>query len=73
MVQAAFELTDVSVPHTVYAPGDKPPGGAVDGVELVHLVPFADGAGLAAQFFVLPKDQDTGLWYAEHELFGVNE
>ena len=73
MVHAAFELTDMSVPQTMYAPGDKPLGGAIDGVELVHLVPVVDGAGLVAQFFVLPKDQDTCWWYAEHELFGVNE
>jgi hypothetical protein len=37
------------------------------------LVPVVDGAGLVAQFFVLPKDQVTSLWYAEHELFGVKE
>ena len=73
MVHAALGLTDVSVPQTMYAPADKPEGGAVDGVELVHLVPAVDGAGLVAQFLVLPKDQDTCLWYAEHELFGVNE
>ena len=73
MVHAAFVLTDVSVPQTMYAPGDKPPGGALDGVELAHFVPVVDGAGLVAQFFVLPKDQVTCLWYAEHELFGVKE
>ena len=61
MVHAAFEVTDVSVPQTMYAPGDKPLGGAVDGVELVHLVPVVDGAGLVAQFVVSPKDQDTCL------------
>jgi len=37
------------------------------------LVPAAEGAGLVTQFLTLPKDQDTGLWYAEQELFGVNE
>jgi len=73
VVHAAFELTEVSVPQTMYAPGDKPPGGADDGVELVHLVPLVDGAGLVVQFFVVPKDQVTSLWYAEHEPFGVNE
>ena len=73
MVHAAFEVTDVSVPQTMYAPGDKSLGGAVDGVELVHLVPVDDGAGLVAQFLVSPKDQDTFVWYAEHEPFGVNE
>ena len=73
VVHAAFELTAVSVPQTMYAPGDKPLGGAVDGVELVHLVPVVDGAGLIAQLFEFPKDQVTCLWYAEHELFGVNE
>ncbi len=73
VVHAAFELTDVSLPQTMYAPGDKPLGGAVDGVELVHLVPVVEGAGLIAQFSEFPKDQVTCLWYAEHELFGVNE
>jgi hypothetical protein len=73
VAHAAFELTDVSVPHTRYAPGDRPLGGAVDGVELVHLPPVVDGAGLVAQSVVLPKDQDTCLWYAAHEFFGVNE
>jgi hypothetical protein len=70
---AAFELTEVSMPQTMYTPGDKLRGGEVDGVELVHLGPLVDGAGLVAQSFVLPKDQVTSLWYAEHELFGVKE
>jgi hypothetical protein len=73
VVHAGFELTAVSVPQTRYEPGDRPLGGAVDGVELAHLDPAPEGAGLVAQCFVFPKDQDTGLWYAEHELLGVNE
>jgi hypothetical protein len=39
----------------------------------VQLVPLADGTGPVAQFMVLPKDHETWLWYAEHELFGANE
>jgi cell wall assembly regulator SMI1 len=73
VVHAGVELTDVSVPQTVYDPGATPLGGAVGDVELVHLAPVPDGAELVAQLMVLPKDQDTCLWYAEHELFGVNE
>jgi len=73
VAHAAFELTEVSVPQIMYSPGDKLRGGAVDGVELVHLVPLVDGAALVAQFFVLPKDQVTCWWYAEQELFGVKE
>jgi len=37
------------------------------------MAPAVEGAGLVTQFFTLPKDQDTRLWYAEQELFGVNE
>lgn len=73
MVHAAFGVTDVSVPQIMYGPGGRPLGGADDGVELVHLAPVDDGAGLVAQFEVSPNDQETRLWYAEHELFGVNE
>ena len=72
-MHAALELTDGSIPQIMYAPGAKPLGGAVDGVELVHLVPLVDGAGLVAQFGALPKDQDTCLLYTEHEFFGMNE
>ena len=56
----------------MYEPGAYELGGAVDGVELVQFVPLAVGAGLVAQFRVLPNDQDTWLWNAEHELLGVN-
>ncbi|HKX06474.1 MAG TPA: hypothetical protein VJX71_28560 [Methylomirabilota bacterium] len=61
------------MPHTMYEPGGSPFGGAIDAVELMQLLPLAEGTGLVAQFMVLPKDQDTWLWYAEHEPFGVNE
>lgn len=59
VVHAGVELTEASVPHTLYEPGKAPRGGAVGGVGLVHLVPELDGTGLLAQFAVLPKDQDT--------------
>lgn len=73
MAHAEVEFTEGSVPHTGYEPGAAPLGGAVGGVELVQLAPAVDGAGLVAQPFVLPKDQDTWSWYAEHEPLGVNE
>ena len=50
------------MPHTVYAPGEAPLGGAVGSVELVQMVPLADGAGLVVQLAVLPKDHDTWPW-----------
>lgn len=73
VVQAGLEVTDASLPHTMYAPGPSLLGGAVAGVELAQLVPLPVAAGLVAQSMVLPNDQDTWLWYPEHEPFGVNE
>jgi len=50
-----------------------PLGGAVGNEELLQFLPLAEGAGLVAQFLVMPKDQDTRLWYAGQERFDVNE
>lgn len=73
MAQAAVEDTGGSEPHTWYEPAPSPIGGAIDGVELVQRLPLVDGSGLVAQVMMLPNDQETCWWYAEHELFGVNE
>ena len=59
VAHAGAEFTAVSVPHTRYDPLPAPLGGAVDGVELVQLPAVPDGAGLIAQFIVLPNDHVT--------------
>lgn len=59
VVHAGVELTEVSVPHTMYEPGVAPLGGAADGVALVQLPPVPAGAAPVAQLLVLPKDHTT--------------
>ena len=61
VLHAGDELTELSVPHTLYEPGAAPLGGAVGGVELAQLLLVLDGTELVAQFIVDPKDQDTWL------------
>lgn len=46
------------MPQTAYKPAPSTDGGAVAGVELVH-VPPAGVNELVAQLFALPNDQDT--------------
>ena len=72
-MHAGVEDTGGSEPHTWYDPGPSPVGGAIDCVELVQIVPLVDGTGLVTQFATLPNDQETGLWYPEHEPLGVKE